>query len=75
MTTAISRWMNLRTPPPAATVDPQGARSAAYSAIQALEAEKKRSRQTTTVTESLKALRERNHWADMLYDTMEREPR
>ena len=71
---ASSRWKFLRPPPsPTATVDPKGARSAAYNAQIELEKERKRSQQTTRVTESLRGLRERNHFADFIIASMEKE--
>lgn len=66
MTTVLSRWKLMRTPPPAATVDPAGARRAAHHARCALEAERTRARLTTALGESLRELRERNHFADLI---------
>lgn len=71
MTTALARWFSIE-PAQSATVDPAGARRANVKAKAALEAERSRIRETATSAAALRELRTRNHWAELLYDTMER---
>lgn len=71
MTAAIARWFGAPEISPTATVDPTGARTAAHRAQLELENERQRTRQTTAVGESLRDLRERNHFADLIIASME----
>lgn len=72
MTSVLTRWKHLRDSEEVATVDPHGARVAAYTAQLLLEKERKRAEQTTQVSKSLHELRERDHFADLIIDTMGR---
>lgn len=71
-TAIIARWFTIP-PSPVGTVNPEGARHAAHKAQLALDRERARAKQTVQATAALRELRERNHWADLLHDAMERE--
>lgn len=62
----IRRWKTLRTVPPMALVDPDGARAAVISARQHLADEQRRTGTTTEVATRLKALQEKNHFGELL---------
>lgn len=73
MTPLLPRWKSLRSPAAAATVDPRGARTATFTAQANLEQERERSCQSSKVGESLRNLRERNHFAELIIASMEKE--
>lgn len=60
---------------PSATVDPGGARQAACASQLMLAEERKRTREATEVSHSLRDLRERNHFADLILISMARKHR
>jgi hypothetical protein len=66
----IRRWANLRTVPPLAIVDPVGARVAVRESHRRLAEEKVRSGHTLEVTNRLRELQERNHFAELLAQAM-----
>lgn len=74
MTTALARWFGIADDAPLGTVNPVGARHAAYEAQLALDAERERMKVTRKAAAALKVAREQNHWADLLYDSMEKSP-
>jgi hypothetical protein len=61
----LSRWKTLRSPAPAATVDPSGAQAAAAGARAQLEEERTRTRDIYLAADSLRDLRTKNHFADL----------
>lgn len=69
MTSLLTRWKGYLTPAPAITVDPTGARCASVAAHESYAAAVERGRDVTEVSDSLRDLRTRNHFADLWYES------
>lgn len=68
----LTRWKTLVEDAESATVDPNGARVAAYTAQVLLDKEKRRRGQTAQVTQSLHDLRTQDNFTDLIADTFGR---
>lgn len=62
----ITGWKHFRSPAPSATVDPEGAILALGHSRQMLAEEQCRTGSVKEVTDSMKELRQKNHFADLL---------
>lgn len=68
----LTRWKTMVDEAESATVDPYGARVAAYTAQLLLEREKERRGQTAEVTKSLHELRTQDSFTDLIWQTFGR---
>lgn len=71
MTSVMTGWKKLREPLPL-TGDPQGAVAAKDEAEERLEYETHKAKRTAEVRDRLRELREHNHFADLIAETMYR---
>lgn len=70
MTTALTGWKKLRVPVSGYAGDPEGAVEARKEAEHVLAAEQAKQVDTAVVAGRMRQLRERNHFADLIAETM-----